>query len=162
MTILTRLLTGIGVSAKNAPLTYQELDQNFIEIVQGNLVALNVSSNVVLTNATINTSNIISSNINTSILYSANLVAPTITSANINSSILYSANVNSSNINSSNINSSVLYSANVNSSNINSPSLYSVNVLEMNNSMGIILKAANGTFYRLTVSNSGILNVSIP
>ncbi len=48
MTIITRQTSGIGVSAKNSPLTHSELDQNLIDLVQGKLVALNVSSNVVL------------------------------------------------------------------------------------------------------------------
>lgn len=51
MTILTRQTAGTGVSSKNAPLTHAELDQNFIELTNGNLVGLNVSSNISLTNA---------------------------------------------------------------------------------------------------------------
>jgi hypothetical protein len=58
MAITTRELSGTGVSTKNAPLTHAELDQNFIDLVQGKLVSLNVSSNISLTNANLYSANV--------------------------------------------------------------------------------------------------------
>ena len=44
MTITTRQLSGTGVTAKNAPLTHAELDQNFIDLTKGNLSTLGTLS----------------------------------------------------------------------------------------------------------------------
>jgi len=64
MTITTRQLSGTGVTAKNAPLTHAELDQNFIDLTQGNSVWVNnhtangVHTNL-LVSGTSNTGNLI-------------------------------------------------------------------------------------------------------
>jgi len=64
MTITTRQLSGTGVTAKNSPLTHAELDQNFIDLAQGNSVWVNnhtangVHTNL-LVSGTSNTGNLI-------------------------------------------------------------------------------------------------------
>lgn len=47
MAITTRQTTGTGVTAKNAPLTHAELDQNFIDIVQGKILPAIYHQNVI-------------------------------------------------------------------------------------------------------------------
>lgn len=45
MAITTRQTTGTGVTAKNAPLTHAELDQNFIDLVNNGV--LEISGNAI-------------------------------------------------------------------------------------------------------------------
>ena len=50
MTITTRQTSGVGVVAKNAPLTNAELDQNFIELVNS---PVKINPSTILANTTI-------------------------------------------------------------------------------------------------------------
>ncbi len=197
MTIITRQTSGIGVSAKNSPLTHSELDQNLIDLVQGKLVALNVSSNVVLSNATITSANVdITSRIpgtfsvrttdqlalTSNTVYTGTTVFVDITEIPANTTYTVESfgqmvplTANTSLFEYDKINNTWLTVdgdlkdlAYTNSNNIPSANITTANVTTLttqsirvaNSALGIVINSANGTQYRVTVTNDGILEVN--